>query len=204
MDGSIFHYKLTKPYQKLLDQIEEQRFSAKEIASNLGKNIIKDFQAPSVIPVIDLIPKIGKEIGEYAASPLFRDPDKFDALKQSLERQIQQINGNQRAIAIAKIAVERFINELQYCNNSTNFCQKLFKQFVLDTYTAEFEAKAKSTSKTCPEIFAEQLRQIRPHIEQITDHLAKQFERTGSVKGLRLPKSPKADRRPVELDENIG
>jgi len=199
MDGSIFDYKMPKPYQKLLDQIEEQRFSAKEIARNLGKNIIKNFQDPSVIPIIDLIPKIVKEIEEYAASPLFRDPDKLDALKQSLERKFQ-INGKQRAIAIAKIAVERFINELQYCNNPTNFCQKLFKQFVLDTYTAEFEAKAKATSKICPEIFAEQLRQI----EQITDHLAKQFARTGSVKGLRLPKSPKADRRPVELDENIG
>jgi hypothetical protein len=207
MDGDRYHKALQPRYQQLYKQVGQNHFTAAELAHNALHPIIRDVKGYGDA-VIKHLGRVADEIEARLSLPMMRELIDRDELKQEIEAWSQDLLAEPRGKALALDACERYINDLDLTTPMTSVRQALIENYLMDVYTANFEAPATSGPGTAKHgiphaTVMTQLPQLREQVEKYVAQFAASVAKKLSFDRIRLPKPPRAG-EVVELEEILG
>jgi hypothetical protein len=98
-DGDIYHNELPRRYQQIYRQVGEGYHPLETIAHQALVPLLQDIRDYGDPPIQFSLNAAG-QIAQFAEAPLLATDATRDTLKQSLEQQLRQVYGNQRAMQL--------------------------------------------------------------------------------------------------------
>ena len=206
-DGDIYHNELPRRYQQIYRQVGEGHHPLETIAHQALTPLRQDLRDYGDRPIQFLL-HVTDQIAQFMEAPLLATDATRDALKQSLEQQLQPVYADQRAKGLAWDVIEHHLNQSPSACSASLLAHILLKQYILRVYASNCEApitvppKSSATPLHLPhEEIIQQFAQMRPHIEASIDTFVDHLIRKETVMGLRLPRGPME--APVDLYEDL-
>jgi len=207
MDGDRYHKSLSRRYQQLYKQAGQGHFSAKELGYTALRPLVKDVKQYGN-QIIQFLGQAAQLIEQQMGLPILREAMNQNAVKQEIEHIAQTVHANVRGKNLAQNVCERYLNEVASSTPATQVHQALLAAYMMETYTANFEALARMAPMTSKYDISHidvltQLSLMRPHVETYVNQIAEQIARSSSIDRIKLPASPRAS-EVVELDEILS
>jgi hypothetical protein len=109
-DGDIYHNELPRRYQQIYRQVGEGYHPLETIAHQALTPLRQDLRDYGDRPIQFLL-HVTDQIAQFMEAPLLATDATRDALKQSLEQQLLQVNGDRRARQLAWDVIEHHLNQ---------------------------------------------------------------------------------------------
>ncbi len=217
-DGSKVHKKLGERYQSDYKRICEGEHSSEEIARSLVQKLTKDVRDYGSSPV-NLLRQVADMLEPAAEEPLFIRRADWVSIEQWIDQAARQAlfsdahEGKSKSrvgIEAAKRACEQQLLDTRRGKplSEGGMLQSLLERYLLNIHRINFTDKVPLTPEhyrnADPEIVAERLRNITPHVESQVPALAKQMvNEQRDVHTIRTP-ARSTPRPGVDLDTEIA
>lgn len=188
-DGDRVHPRLARPYQKVYKQLCEGQFSGESLAAEAVEVVRRQLQQVGDAPA-NVIAQIASQLAVIPKEPLLREIVDWPMKSQEIEQVVAQAGIPKRIGEYIIEASKELLNDIRTGQITLKADARLMYLMLKRYYRAEFEEHmpmVQHYNHVSQNFVQTRLDEMRPHVEQMLIHLAKQAAKHTSFLRLRRP-----------------